>query len=87
MACRCNECKKLVHARNLTMVMIHDELWRSIAPIDEEFILCDECIEKRLERKITSEDLKYVNKSSMFEGRILVNMLYAEKHNLNYPSL
>ncbi len=41
---------------NVNMVMIKDELWLSIAKVDEA--LCDNCIEKAIGRHIIESDFK-----------------------------
>lgn len=48
----CDECK----TEDLFTVMLHDNLWLSIA--NKRDVLCVNCIEKRLGRKLTLDDLR-----------------------------
>lgn len=51
---KCNTCPTDVNPHENTMIILPDALWLSIAKKEE--LLCVECIEKRLGRKITLED-------------------------------
>jgi hypothetical protein len=64
--------------------MLKDDLWLSIA--NQSDILCDECIEKLLGRKIISADLKYSSDKNWLGlgGKIPGNMLYAEFKKIKY---
>lgn len=55
------------------MAILKDDLWKTIA--EKKDVLCNDCIEKRLERKITNEDLK--------EG-VPCNYWFAEEQKLDY---
>lgn len=39
------------------MVMLHDSLWKEVSNGDLKLYLCDRCIERRLRRRISGEDL------------------------------
>lgn len=81
--CKCQTCKTEIYVGE-NMVMLRDELWLSIAK--KEDILCDECIEDLLGRKIISSDLKYSSDKTWLGlgGKIPGNMFYAEFKNLSY---
>jgi len=76
-------------------VVIKNELWLSIA--DKNDILCTECIEGKLGRKIEAKDFKMSNKRvkaliknngvkyfgrTIVKSHIPVNLLYAELNNI-----
>lgn len=84
MSCICETCGAVIAVNKANMVMLWDSLWLSIAQKKE--ILCPECIEGRLCRKISSDDLKYApTHIRIFDsGKIPVNMLFAEANNLIY---
>jgi len=83
MSCICETCGAVIAVNKANMVMIKEDLWLAIA--EKKEILCPECIEQRLGRKIMSKDLKYSSQNIMFsEGKIPVNMLFAESRNLIY---
>lgn len=81
--CKCQTCKTEIYVGE-NMVMLKDDLWLSIA--NQSDILCDECIEKLLGRKIISSDLKYSSDKNWLglSGKIPGNMLYAEFKKINY---
>lgn len=81
--CKCQTCKTEIYVGE-NMVMLKDDLWLSIAK--KEDILCDECIEDLLGRKIISSDLKYSSDKTWLGlgGKIPGNMFYAEFKNLCY---
>lgn len=83
MSAICKDCKVEYHAFS-KMVIIHDKLWLKVA--NKKDHLCDKCIEKRLGRKLTSDDLKMSNEANIFDGsnRILVNMFWADKNGIIY---
>ena len=69
----CNLC-----SNEYDMVMIHDDLWNSIAEHHSD-VYCVPCIEKKLGRKIESKDLKYSD-----DMKIPVNITFAEKFGIKY---
>jgi hypothetical protein len=83
MECKCQNCKTNIYVGE-NMVMLKDDLWLSIA--NQSDILCDECIEKLLGRKIISADLKYSSDKNWLGlgGKIPENMLYAEFKKIKY---
>ena len=81
---KCQICKTEIYVGE-NMVMLKDNLWLSIAAKEED-ILCDDCIEALLGRKIISADLKYSSDKTWLglNGKIPGNMLYAKFKNLSY---
>lgn len=53
---KCMDCK-IETMRNNNYYMIHNELWNKFATADGKGFLCVECLEKRMGRKLTKEDL------------------------------
>lgn len=58
MACKCQVCNQTVDGFNGQMVMLRNDLWKSIK--SSYNILCVDCIESILERHIQSSDLKFI---------------------------
>jgi len=50
----CQKCKKIIHV-DTNMVMLKDEIW--LTHFNKLDILCDKCIEQKLNRKITINDI------------------------------
>lgn len=73
MACKCQVCNQIVDGFNGQMVMLRNDLWKSIK--SSYNILCVDCIEFILERSIQSSDLKFIT----FNGKVCwipVNYLF-----------
>ena len=76
----CDHCKNQIEE----MVMLKNEIWLSIAE-NRKILLCPSCIESRLKRTITSDDLMYLKDLlNLKDPKIPVNIEYAKSHNLNY---
>lgn len=71
----CDDCGVEIFVDD-NMVMLNDELWYKINGNKFEGALCDECIEKKLKRPITSEDFKISHTSPY--GTPLCNILWFE---------
>lgn len=52
----CKDCKVNIYF-NSNMVMLNDDLWKKVCDRMSDLI-CDECIEKRMGRKISWNDFK-----------------------------
>ena len=81
MSCKCQVCNTIIDGFNGMMVMLKDDLWLKIA--NKEDILCTNCIEEKLGRKIEVGDFKAGTNSGL-DFKIPVNMIYAEKNGLKY---
>lgn len=58
MACKCQVCNQTIDGFNGQMVMLRNDLWKSIK--SSYNILCVNCIESVLGRHIQSRDLKFI---------------------------
>jgi len=83
LALLCDDCNTEIFA-DTNMVMLNDELWKEVSD-EHEDSYCDDCIEKRMGRKIEFEDLK-PNSGMDFTGigMILCNAYWA---NDNRPDI
>ena len=79
----CKDCKIEYSPFDGKMVILHNKLWKQVSD-NKEDCLCDECIEKRLDRKLTFGDLKKDTKPNILDGSdwIICNQLWALKKNL-----
>lgn len=59
----CKDCDVEIFA-NVNMVIVKDDIWKSICDEDEDNI-CDKCMEKRLGRTITEKDFEAPYDKSM----------------------
>lgn len=57
MPTKCKDCGLVYDAFDGHMVMLHNPLWNKVSKGRPQICLCDTCIEKRLGRKLTTEDL------------------------------
>lgn len=71
MATKCVDCGLVYDAFDGRMVMLHNPLWNKVSKGRPQICLCDTCIETRLGRKLTVEDL--------ISG-VPVNNWYIQKH-------
>ncbi len=55
---KCFDCKKNCNYKGKSLPMLHDCLWKQICNDQEIHELCRACCEKRLGRKLTSDDAK-----------------------------
>lgn len=76
----CKDCNVEFSAFKGKMVMLKDELWLSICD-DVEDVLCNDCIEKRLGRKINIDDLKL----SYGDTYIPCNLIFMLYNNIEMP--
>lgn len=78
LALLCDDCGTEIFVDN-NMVMLEDNLWKSISEEPEEESYCDCCIEDRLGRKIKKNDLKLPSDGMGFEGMIPCNYWWAKQ--------
>lgn len=71
MPATCKDCGLVYSAFDGHMVMLHDPLWNKVSKGRPKICLCDTCIEKRLGRKLTTQEL--------IPG-VPVNVWYIEQH-------
>ena len=69
----CQKCKVEIFV-NFNMVMIKDKLWFKY--FKQSDVFCDSCIEEKIGRKITNDDLKLCEDGS----EIPANMFWKEEH-------
>lgn len=92
----CEDCGSKIDDDIHHMVMIKDELWRDVSDGLKIRLLCDHCIESRLERKITWKDLKYNSITGfvipcnlsylVFNKRTSDLIDYVQNQNPKYPT-
>lgn len=58
MPCTCKDCNLTFNGFDGHMVMLTNSLWRKVSNGNIKLILCDQCIEKRLQRSLSIGDLK-----------------------------
>lgn len=71
MPAKCKDCGLIYDSFDGHMVMLHNPLWYKVSKSRPQICLCDTCIEKRLGRQLTTEDL--------IPG-VTVNNWYIQKH-------
>lgn len=58
MSCKCKDCGLIYDGFSGEMVILNDSLWYEVSKGKPNICLCDKCIEKRLDRDLTIDDLK-----------------------------
>jgi len=79
MSANCKDCGIEFSAWEGKMVMLKDHLWSTVCDNHED-IICNNCIEVRLKRKIIINDLKLTDDNK----HILCNILFMDSNKINF---